>query len=698
MSAEVFISYAAKDRERVLGLVQRLREARVTVWIDQAGIDVSTMWSQEIVNAIRDCKVMLLSISPHSTESENVVKELALASERKKPIIPVYLEPADIPGTMEYQLAGIQRVEYFAENEDAAFRAMVRSLAKRGVSVDAAKAGLEGDDALEASLAAHQNRARSQPKPAPAKRSLIAATAVAMVAIAAYFLIPSNNTEPSDTGDSLTSTESPQTQPPLGQAQTPSPTVETLSTNKLVVLPFKVLGEGGKGESFSYGLVSDLTMKLQRVPGLTVISERSAAAQDSTKPFKEIGQALKVGSIITGDVLESDGDVRVNVKLVDANDGAIQWSESYDDKLSGILKLQSQIAQSVAKQLKGVLGVEESASLSKAETNSAEAYELYLQGRKLWDKRTKESFEDAIELFNQAIALDENFALAYVGIADVRLMESFYSISYPKVSAEKAREATEKALEINPNQGEALANLAMITMSFDYDLIKAEELFLRAMKINPNHPITFTWGGACAHISGRYEEALRRANRAIEVDPSNAISIHGVSHSLLYSEDIKSTKQIAGDGLKKHPGFHRLVWDVSICHILENEPQKAIELFEAQKPQLFRRMTTLYLNYGVAHYKAGNKEKAYQLLVEMITLSQQLYVPKEKIAEFCFVVGLEEQGFYWLNRAFEENSTTLVFIAPFLPKKYLKDPRYLEFMNRIKGRKIWSYTSNNKKP
>ena len=123
MGEEVFISYAAKDRERVLGLVKRLRDAGVTVWIDQAGIDVSTMWSQEIVNAIRDCKVMLLSISPHSTESENVVKELALASERKKPIIPVYLEPADIPGTMEYQLAGIQRVEYFAENEDAAFRA-----------------------------------------------------------------------------------------------------------------------------------------------------------------------------------------------------------------------------------------------------------------------------------------------------------------------------------------------------------------------------------------------------------------------------------------------------------------------------------------------------------------------------------------------------------------------------------------------
>mgnify|MGYP001214296433 CR=1 FL=1 len=144
MNAEVFISYATNDRERVLGLVDRLRDAGVTVWIDQAGIDASSMWSQEIVSAIKGCKVMLLSISPHSTESENVVKELALASERKKPIIPVYLEAAEIPETMEYQLAGIQRVEYFKENEDAAFKAMLRSLVKRGVNV-----GEENSEAIQ---------------------------------------------------------------------------------------------------------------------------------------------------------------------------------------------------------------------------------------------------------------------------------------------------------------------------------------------------------------------------------------------------------------------------------------------------------------------------------------------------------------------------------------------------------------------
>ena len=108
MSAEVFISYSAKDRARVIGIVDKLTDAGVSVWIDQVGIEASSMWSREIVSAIKQCKVMLLVISPHSASSENVVKELALGSERKKPIIPIIIEPTEIPETMEYQLAGIQ--------------------------------------------------------------------------------------------------------------------------------------------------------------------------------------------------------------------------------------------------------------------------------------------------------------------------------------------------------------------------------------------------------------------------------------------------------------------------------------------------------------------------------------------------------------------------------------------------------------
>ena len=138
MSAEVFISYASKDRDRILDLVDRLDAAGVSVWIDQMSIEGATMWSQEIVAAIRNCKVLILAISENSADSENVVKELALASEGRKRILPVYLESAEIPESMAYQLAGIQRVEFFEEDEEAGQQSVIRALAKLGVTVSEA--------------------------------------------------------------------------------------------------------------------------------------------------------------------------------------------------------------------------------------------------------------------------------------------------------------------------------------------------------------------------------------------------------------------------------------------------------------------------------------------------------------------------------------------------------------------------------
>ena len=686
MSAEVFISYAAKDRERVLGLVKRLRDAGVTVWIDQAGIDVSTMWSQEIVSAIRGCKVMLLSISPHSTESENVVKELALASERKKPIIPVYLEQADIPETMEYQLAGIQRVEYFADNEDGAFKAMIRSLAKRGVSVDTTKVGLEGDDAFEASLAAHSSQVRSkEKKTSPTKHGLIAIAAVAVVAIAAVILFSSKETQPSDPGNSQA-----QTQPALGQVQALPSINEILSTNKLVVLPFQVLGNGGKGEMFSYGLVSDLTMKLQLVKGLTVISERSAALQDSTKPFLEIGQALNVGSIITGDVLESDGDVRINVKLVNANNGAVQWSKSFDDKLSGILKLQSEIAQSVAKQLKGVLGIEETAKLAKAETKSTEAFQAYIQGRKHWSTRSSEGLKKALELFNKAVEIDDNFALAYVGIADSHLLEPVYINSYPRDSIPKSKTAAEKALSIEPNSGEALANLAMITAQYEYDYPSAEKLFLKSIKANPNHPTTYHWYSIILACSGKYKKAVEMAKKGHELDPESPIIEATLSFSYLYNKELNKVISTSETLLNKHPKFPWAIYALSTSYYLLGDYKKALAVFETNKPDL-SQLPYLYEAYFVASYKSGQKDKAISLLTELLTNADKNYIAKEIISNICFFLGKRDEGLYWLNKAYEERSSNIDHLRAFMPKKYLQDTDYLKIMNKIKGRVEWSY-------
>ena len=279
-----FISYAAKDRERVALLVEGLQQAGVSVWIDMDGIEVAAMWSREIVSAIRECKVLLLSISTHSTESENVVKELALASERKKPIIPIYLEPAVIPETMEYQLAGIQRVEFFEGREDLALQAVIRALSKLGVTVaDEASAAAAGSlkyrSARRGPLfrqSRNQGRSRRLAQGWPPRLS-----ASLCLAWAGTFFSRQQHNDRAAAGRTW-----PERKPTRS-------TLATLDTNRVVVLPFKVIGGAQDSEDLGYGLVSTLTSKLQPLQNLVVIAKESARKfEDSKQSPKEIGQAL----------------------------------------------------------------------------------------------------------------------------------------------------------------------------------------------------------------------------------------------------------------------------------------------------------------------------------------------------------------------------------------------------------------------
>ena len=136
MSAEIFISYARADRDRVLPLAERLREAGVTYWLDEGNIQGATLWGKEIVEAIRNAKVLVLFATEASFESKNVAKEVAIASEWEKPILPVYLERVQVPDTLHYQLAGIQHVELFAEQEEEAFNGMLGALHTIGVAIN----------------------------------------------------------------------------------------------------------------------------------------------------------------------------------------------------------------------------------------------------------------------------------------------------------------------------------------------------------------------------------------------------------------------------------------------------------------------------------------------------------------------------------------------------------------------------------
>jgi Tol biopolymer transport system component len=148
MSTEVFISYSSQDYERVMPLVDRLRAAGVDVWVDEGNIDAATLWSESIVEAIAECHVLIMMVSSHSTDSHNVVKEVMIASESKKTILPIYLETADIPAKLKYQLTGIQHLEWFDGGSDEVFETLKDGLAKRGVTVDGQVPDKQANQAL----------------------------------------------------------------------------------------------------------------------------------------------------------------------------------------------------------------------------------------------------------------------------------------------------------------------------------------------------------------------------------------------------------------------------------------------------------------------------------------------------------------------------------------------------------------------
>jgi TolB-like protein len=566
MSAEVFISYAARDRERVLGLVERLRKAGVTVWIDQVGIDVSTMWSQEIVSAIKSCKVMLLSISPHSTESGNVVKELALASERKKPIIPVYLEAAEIPETMEYQLAGIQRVEYFRENEDAAFKAMLRSLVKRGVHVDEEGAGLDMDEGFETSIASHAPEPQKTTVSANRKVGVVTPLLVLAVIGLVLALVLRPDKSPETSGDQAAPVEKSE---PIQAKQ---------NKTSITVLPFRNIGPSNNESFLADGMHEEIDAMLSMTPSLTV--KNASRMKDMALDPRSVGEALKVDSVLTGTVRQSGAQLRVTVKLVNTKTEENIWASTFDKSESDIFSVQREIAQKVVEGLKLKLGEGQQDLIVNRQTKDLEAYNLYINGRKMWKTRTREGMRDSIEKFELALSKDPKFALAYVGIADAYNQLVMYGHSPPEVSFPKAKDELKKALALNDSISEVHASLGFISWVYDWNWDAAEKSLKKALSINPNYPDARRWLSHVHITMGNISSALEEIDKGIKLEPNSGNMISTKSIYLTHSEKIDDAIKTAQAGITKNPSFIRLYEALAVAHLNAGDYDSALNALE----------------------------------------------------------------------------------------------------------------------
>jgi adenylate cyclase len=455
-AADVFISYSRQDTDKVLALTEKLRASGVAVWMDVGGIDAATMWSEEIVNALDRAKVLLLMVTPAAVGSHNVAKEVVLTSERKGHILPVHLEPTQIPAGLKYQLAGIQHIEYFQGDPEENLRVILRSLERIGVAVQTAQASTT-----------------------VAKPGTRAVQAVA---------------------------------PPATASD------HSIEPGALAVLPFHNISPDEEADYFSDGLTEELIARLSLVSEIDLISRwASVQYKEAKQDIRVIGKELGARYVVGGSVRRFRDSVRITVQLVDAETNRQLWGNTYKGKLDDIFDIQEQVAKQIVEALKLQLSFSEKVSLTKRQTVNAQAYDFYLRGQDYLYRMTKRGTEYAIQLFEKAIELDPRYAAAYAGCSSA-YGQMYQWFSREERFRDKAQELSFKALMYDNNLPEAYTAMGLSYFIWSkYE--EAAQSVRKAIELNPDDFIAH-WTLGRIHLStGNPEAAEGECRRVIELKP-----------------------------------------------------------------------------------------------------------------------------------------------------------------------------------
>jgi len=318
VNPDVFISYSRENQQEVIKLVEYLRAQGLTVWMDETDIHGATLWTKEIVEAIRACDLFILAISRHSTGSKNVVKELALASEREKIILPIYLEQCDIPETMEYQLAGIQNIALYTLDKGKAYEFVHQTIRRLGVG-QAQEEGQAIGQAEPAPSAGHGTGvSHGHMAPPKAKGSggkwIAIAAALIVLAVAGFFLTQGSGETPSPKPDSA----------PIITQDAPAAANDS---HRIALLPFEVNAAKEEDKWVGGGMDNELKTAINKIDGVTIIAGLSVNGyRGANREISKIKSNLNVDYILDGSITVTGGKTSLNLDFIKADDLSTVWS------------------------------------------------------------------------------------------------------------------------------------------------------------------------------------------------------------------------------------------------------------------------------------------------------------------------------------------------------------------------------------
>jgi TolB-like protein/Tfp pilus assembly protein PilF len=445
------------------------------------------------------------------------------------------------------------------------------------------------------------------------------------------------------------------------RSTTSGPAAMPMTMSKsIAVLPFDNLSRDPDNAYFCEGVQDEILTRLAKVADLKVISRTSTQHfKSSPENLPEIAKKLGVMHILEGSVQKANDQVRVNVQLINAMTDAHLWADTFDRKLTDIFAVESEIAKTIADTLKAKLTGSEKSSITKTPTANPEAYELYLKGRFFWNKRTGTDLRKSIEYFDQAIAKDPGYALAYAGLADSYLLLPNYAAVSPTESIPQARAAAKKALELDDSLAEAHASFGLLAcLEWDLDLSIAE--LERAIQLNPNYATAHHWLALSRMGLGQFDRAIAEGKRAIELDPLSLIINANLSLVYFSARRYDEAETQARKSLEMDSRFFLAHYILGESFQLKGRLKEAIPEF--QKSVELNNDPYSIAMLGQAYARNGQENEARKILARLNDEAKSRYVPPYALAYILSALGDKERAIDELEHAYHEGPGNYLFL------------------------------------
>ncbi|HET7227225.1 MAG TPA: tetratricopeptide repeat protein [Chthoniobacterales bacterium] len=456
------------------------------------------------------------------------------------------------------------------------------------------------------------------------------------------------------------------------------------AAKSIAVLPFDNLSRDPDNAFFAEGVQDEILTRLAKVADLKVIARTSTQKfKSAPENLSEVAKQLGVLNILEGSVQKAGDQVRVNVQLINALTNTHLWAEIYDRKLTDIFAVESDIAKTIADTLQAKLTGSEKRMMASQPTTDTTANEFYHKGRAFWEKRSGDNIPKAIEFYEQAVARDPNYALAYAGLANAYVLLPFYTGARRSDSLAKAKETALKALQLDPKVAEAHAALGKFNF-FNMDLAGSMREYQRAIELKPNYATAHQWLGNDSLVSyGRFDDAIAEGKRAVELDPLSPVINADLGVTLYLARRYDDAMEQLRKTLVIDPTFFYAHYNLGITLQLKGDLPGAIAEYEKARQLSYDSFVLALL--GAAKGLAGDKNAAEQALKNIDQTAQNQDVDEYSRALLFLGMNNKEEALRSVEHAVkirDGSSLCWIKVDPLLDP-LRGDPRFETFVQKV---------------